>query len=53
VAIKEGLMNSSPMEYGILHLAMFNDNDAVRSEVSVVGAWEINFISILSASLYA
>ena len=24
-AIKEGLMSSSPMEYGILHLAICND----------------------------
>ena len=49
----KGLMSFSPMEYGFLHLAICNDikYDAVRSEVSVVEAWEIIFFSILNASL--
>jgi hypothetical protein len=54
--IKEGLTISSPNGIQFfLHLAICNDikYDAVRSEVSVVKAWEIIAFSILCASFYA
>jgi hypothetical protein len=47
-AVEDGLTSSSLAEYSFLHLAIFNDIklDSVRSEVSVVGAWEIIFLSV-------
>jgi hypothetical protein len=45
-AVKEGLMSSSPVEYGFLHLAVCNGNGSVCGE-----AWEIIYFSILSEFL--
>jgi hypothetical protein len=45
-------MSSSPVEYGFLCLAICNyiKEDAVRSEISVVEAWEIILLFYMHVS---